>query len=108
MLSKKFTPKRTVCKVTFTMPANVAKEQVAIAGDFNDWNPADHLLEKKKDTYQIELRLKPEQSYRFKYLIDNQKEYPHIRRIENLTYTPTWLHLDAKETGKKEIHVFNP
>ena len=72
MLSKKFTPKRTVCKVTFTMPANVAKEQVAIAGDFNDWNPADHLLEKKKDTYQIELRLKPEQSYRFKYLIDNE------------------------------------
>ena len=26
----------------------------------------------KKDTYQIELRLKPEQSYRFKYLIDNE------------------------------------
>jgi 1,4-alpha-glucan branching enzyme len=72
MLSKKFTPKRTVCKVTFTMPANVAKEQVAIAGDFNDWNPAEYVLQKKKDMYQIELRLKPEQSYRFKYLIDNE------------------------------------
>ena len=37
-------------------------------GEFFPW----HLLEKKKDTYQIELRLKPEQSYRFKYLIDNE------------------------------------
>ena len=72
MLLKKFTPKRTVCKVTFTMPVEAVKKQVAIAGDFNDWNPTEHVLEKKKDSYQIELRLKPEQTYRFKYLIDNE------------------------------------
>ena len=47
MLLKKFTPKRTVCKVTFTMPVEAVKKQVAIAGDFNDWNPTEHVLEKE-------------------------------------------------------------
>ena len=54
------------------MPVEAVKKQVAIAGDFNDWNLTEHVLEKKKDSYQIELRLKPEQTYRFKYLIDNE------------------------------------
>ena len=48
MLLKKFTPKRTVCKVTFTMPVEAVKKQVAIAGDFNDWNPTEHVLEKRR------------------------------------------------------------
>ena len=65
MLAKNYTPKRTICKVTFTMPADVVSEKVSLAGEFNDWDPSDHQLE-------IELRLKPESTYRFKYLIDDQ------------------------------------
>ena len=54
------------------MSADVVKEQVAIVGDLNAWNPNEHVLEKKSEIYQIKLRLKPEKTYRFKYLIDNE------------------------------------
>ena len=72
MIAKNYTPKRTICKVTFTMPADVVTEKVSLAGDFNDWDPSDYQLEKKGENYEIELRLKPESTYRFKYLIDDQ------------------------------------
>ena len=72
MIAKNYTPKRTICKVTFTMPADVVTEKVSLAGDFNDWDPSDYQLEKKGENFEIELRLKPESIYRFKYLIDDQ------------------------------------
>lgn len=73
MLSKKFTPKRTVCKVTFSVPAEIVSKEVSLAGDFNNWDPTSSKLEKKKDAWVTELRLKPETSYKFKYLIDGKK-----------------------------------
>ena len=30
------------------MPVEAVKKQVAIAGDFNDWNPTEHVLEKRR------------------------------------------------------------
>ena len=50
MIAKNYTPKRTICKVTFTMPADVVTEKVSLAGDFNDWDPSDYQLEKKGET----------------------------------------------------------
>ena len=44
----------------------------------------------------------------YNYLLKNQKKYPKIRRIESIVFTPTWLHVDGRETNKTEIHVFNP
>jgi len=44
----------------------------------------------------------------FKYLIANQDKYPHIRRVENIQHTPTWLHIDDKPVDYLGIHVFNP
>lgn len=44
----------------------------------------------------------------YKYLLKNQHKYSTIRRIEDLSVTPTWLHVDSVETGKREIHVFKP
>lgn len=73
MLSKKFTPKRTVCKVTFSVPAEIVSKEVSLAGDFNNWDPTSSKLEKKKDVWVTEMRLKPETSYKFKYLIDGKK-----------------------------------
>lgn len=70
MLTKKFTPKRTVCKVTFSMPEEVAEKEVALAGDFNNWDTQSIKLEKKNGVYATEVRLKPGAEYRFKYLID--------------------------------------
>ncbi len=72
MLEKKFTPKRTVCKVKFTVPSEIVEKEVTLAGDFNDWDSSEIKLEKKNEYYETELRLKPESEYRFKYLIDGE------------------------------------
>ncbi len=73
MLQKSFTPKRTICKVTFTIPIEWAEKKVHLVGDFNEWDLKADKLEKKKDTWEITMRLKPETKYRFKYLIDGEK-----------------------------------
>lgn len=72
MLQKEFTPKRTVCKVTFSIPDEWAEEEVAVVGDFNDWNTGSNKLEKTGNKWETLLRLKPNQTYRFKYLIDGE------------------------------------
>ena len=41
-------------------------------------------------------------------ILKNQHKFPYIRRMENISYTPTWVHVDNKPTNKKEIHVFIP
>lgn len=70
MLNKKFTPKRTVCKVTFSIPSEAVTNEVALVGDFNDWDTESTKLTKKNGVYETELRLKPETEYKFRYLID--------------------------------------
>ncbi|MGB0346338.1 MAG: isoamylase early set domain-containing protein [Balneolaceae bacterium] len=72
MLNKKFTPKRTVCKVTFSVPSDIVTNEVALVGDFNDWDAASTILTKKNGEYVTEVRLKPETEYKFKYLIDGE------------------------------------
>lgn len=72
MLQKNYTPKRTVCKVTFSLPKEWAKENVQLVGDFNDWDKKADSLERKKDKWEITMRLKPETKYRFRYLIDGE------------------------------------
>ncbi len=73
MLQKTFTPKRTVCKVTFSIPREWAKEKVHVVGDFNEWDQTADKLEKNKDNWEVTLRLKPENKYRFRYLLDGVK-----------------------------------
>ncbi|WP_234572308.1 isoamylase early set domain-containing protein [Rhodohalobacter sp. 614A] len=73
MLKKTFTPKRTICKVTFSIPVEWAENSVQLVGDFNDWDKESDSLKKKKDKWEVTLRLKPENEYRFKYLIDGEK-----------------------------------
>ena len=73
MIDKKFTPKRTVCKVTLAIPEEWANKEVAVVGEFNDWNESATKLEKKGNAWKTELRLKPESTYKFKYLIDGER-----------------------------------
>jgi 1,4-alpha-glucan branching enzyme len=73
MITKEFTPKRTVCKVTFTLPATWAEKKVAIAGEFNNWQTNAEKLDKKQDKWTATLRLKPGQEYKFKYFIDGKR-----------------------------------
>ncbi len=74
MISKAYTPKRTICKVTFTVPGEWADEGVNLVGDFNDWDEASDPMEKnKKGNWELTLRLKPESTYKFRYLLDGDK-----------------------------------
>ena len=72
MLSKKFTPKRTVCKVTFTVSLEDAKK-VAVVGDFNNWNAKKSELKKQKNgSFKGTFDLPKENSFEFKYLVDGE------------------------------------
>jgi 1,4-alpha-glucan branching enzyme len=71
MITKQFTPKKTVCKATFTVPAGKAAKSVAILGDFNNWDPKADLLKKKNDAWETTLRLDSNAEYKFRYLIDD-------------------------------------
>lgn len=73
MLNKKFTPKRTICKVTFSVPSEIVNKEVALVGDFNNWDRTSTLLTEKDGEFITEVRLKPESEYKFKYLIDGEK-----------------------------------
>jgi 1,4-alpha-glucan branching enzyme len=70
MITKKFTPKRTACKVTFSYPSANVSTSVAVAGDFNEWDPAKGEMKLKGDTYSVTLSLKPSTDYKFKYVVD--------------------------------------
>tara|TARA_R110002096_G_scaffold425644_6_gene634497 strand:+ start:18057 stop:18356 length:300 start_codon:yes stop_codon:yes gene_type:complete len=73
MIKKEFTPKRTVCKVTLTIPKEWASKEVAVAGDFNGWDIEANKLQEKNGNWQTQLRLKPNSSYAFKYFIDGER-----------------------------------
>ena len=73
MITKEFTPKRTVCKVTLTLPKEWADKEVAVAGDFNCWDTSAEKLKKSKKGWTTTLRLKPESEYTFKYFIDGER-----------------------------------
>ena len=73
MIKKTFTPKRTICRTTFSIPEEWAEKEVKLVGDFNDWDREADSLEKKKGRWEITKRLKPENSYQFKYFIDGEK-----------------------------------
>lgn len=44
----------------------------------------------------------------YAYILENPHEFPEIRRVENITHTPTWLHIDTVDHPGKGIKVFNP
>jgi len=60
--------------VTFELPSVIWADQIALVGDFNDWNPTIHVLIQSRDNenWHITLALEPNRAYRFRYLIDGQ------------------------------------
>ena len=44
----------------------------------------------------------------YDYILDNQNEFQEIRRMEDLSFTPTWLHFDTVEHPGTRIRVFKP
>ncbi|WP_426711441.1 hypothetical protein [Cetobacterium sp. SF1] len=44
----------------------------------------------------------------FKVILENSNRFPHIKRIEDINSTPTWVHIDLLDNGKNGIHIFKP
>jgi len=60
--------------VTFTLPAEVDADTVALCGEFNNWSTDDIWLERGSDgSWQATVALEPGRSYRYRYLLDGER-----------------------------------
>ena len=94
-LTKQYLKKRTVCKVTFTVPKNLAgvANIVHLVGDFNDWNKSATPMKRLKNgSFAATLLLRPDTEYEFRFLLDGltwendpqaDKQVPNVYGGEN-------------------------
>jgi hypothetical protein len=60
--------------VTFTLPADVEADRVALCGEFNDWATDETWLERDGDRiWRVTVALEPGRSYRYRYLLDGER-----------------------------------
>jgi 1,4-alpha-glucan branching enzyme len=65
-------PKNSI--VTFSLPAEVEAETVALCGDFNDWAPDS--IQLKRDAngrWTTDVDLEAGRSYRYRFLLDGER-----------------------------------
>jgi len=73
MPAKRGTKPKTT-QVTFTLPASVDAQEVALCGEFNDWSANAVKLSRNHDQHwQTTLDLEPGRSYRYRYLLDGHR-----------------------------------
>jgi len=63
---------KTTVRVTFELPAEVADDEVAVVGDFNDWNPEEGKMDyvKTRDVWKKGVSFEPGETHEFRYLVD--------------------------------------
>ena len=44
----------------------------------------------------------------YDYVLAHPDEFPHIRAVENIAATPTWMHFDVRNHNRPSIWVVNP
>ncbi len=60
-------------KVTFSFPADGSIENIALCGDFNDWNKSSHPMKKQKDgSFKITLTLQTGRQYEYRYYLGDE------------------------------------
>ena len=75
-IKKQYLKSKPLCKVTFSIDAELINggKEVAVLGEFNDWNPKDGTMRKLKDgSFTKTIELAPGQDYQFRYLIDRSR-----------------------------------
>ena len=75
-LKKQVLKTKNVCKVTFAVNAEEAKEanSVHVVGEFNDWSETANPLKKYKNgSFKAIVNMEKGTKYQFKYLIDGEK-----------------------------------
>ncbi len=72
MIRKEPSPKPGFALVTFELPAGIWAEQVALVGEFNNWDKKSHFLHQNRAdaTWRITLELPVGQRYQFRYLVN--------------------------------------
>ena len=83
-IKKQFLKSKPVCKVTFTVPAEEAKN-VAVVGSFNEWDEKATPLKKLKNgSFKGTVNLESGNSYEFRYLVDG--EYVNEQEADGLAW----------------------
>ncbi len=75
-LTKKFLKSKPICKVTFRLKSDSAKEakKVNVLGDFNDWNPKKGKMKKlKSGEFTLTLDLDSGRDYEYRYLVGGKE-----------------------------------
>jgi 1,4-alpha-glucan branching enzyme len=73
-MKKSYTKTGRSCRVTFELPAEINANSVVLCGEFNDWDPIQHPMKRRKDgSFSLTVSLKPGDEYRFRYLVDGER-----------------------------------
>jgi 1,4-alpha-glucan branching enzyme len=60
--------------ITFELPADIWAEQVALIGEFNNWDPAANQLVQERDgVWRLLLHLDRHRQYAFRYLLNGSE-----------------------------------
>ena len=74
-LGKKYLKSKPICKVTFTVDKDLAKDaaSVVVVGEFNGWESGATPLKKQKNgSFSATVDLETGREYQFRYLIDGE------------------------------------
>jgi 1,4-alpha-glucan branching enzyme len=72
-IEKKYLSDNETCKVTFTLPSDIARsaKKANVVGDFNDWDTEALPMKKYKNgKVSLAIKLQSNNEYQFRYLID--------------------------------------
>ncbi len=75
-IKKQFSKSKPVCKVTFTVDADLIAggKEVAVLGQFNNWDPSEDTMKKLKDgSFSKTIELEVGKEYQFRYLVDGER-----------------------------------
>jgi 1,4-alpha-glucan branching enzyme len=75
MLKKKFNKTKTMCEVTFQLPAAIEAKQASVVGEFNGWDPSATPLKKVKGVWQTTLKLEQGREYQYRYFVNGGEWY---------------------------------
>ena len=76
MLKKNYSKSGNSCRVTFKVPSEIGVDanEVAVLGEFNEWDQTSNPLKKRKDgSFSTTISLDAGREYRFRYLLDGSR-----------------------------------
>lgn len=75
MIEKTYLKTKPECKVKFSLPAELVDnaKQVALVGDFNDWDAAANPMRKQKSgVFASTINLPKDSEFQFRYVLDGE------------------------------------